>query len=154
VTVHVGLGGRGLRASRGIAAGETILRAWGPQVPARGPDTIQVDVGTHVRPEGPLVLCNHSCEPNCGLLIRTGFREIEMRALRAIAAGEELSIDYETFEYVIEHQGATCRCGAPACRGRLPGYKLLPAEVRARYGEFIAEYLRVLEPDVSAPVVK
>jgi len=154
VTVHVGLGGRGLRASRGIAAGETILRAWGPQVPARGPDTIQVDVGTHVRPEGPLVLCNHSCEPNCGLLIRTGVREIEMRALRAIAAGEELSIDYETFEYVIEHQGATCRCGAPACRGRLPGYKLLPAEIRARYGEFIAEYLRVLEPDVSAPVVK
>ena len=154
VTVHVGLGGRGLRASRAIAAGETILRAWGQQVPARGPDTIQVDVGTHVRPEGPLVLCSHSCEPNCGLIIRTGVREIEMRALRAIAAGEKLSIDYETFEYVIEHQGTTCRCGAGNCRGRLPGYKLLPPVVRARYGEFIAEYLRVLEPDVSAPVVK
>jgi cyanophycin synthetase len=152
VTVHVGLGGRGLRASRPIAAGEMILRAWGAQVPARGPDTIQVDVGTHVRPEGPLVLCNHSCDPNCGLIIRTGVREIEMRARRAIAAGEELSIDYETFEYVIEHQGTTCRCGAATCRGRLPGYKLLPPGVRAGYGEFIAEYLRVLEPDVSAPV--
>jgi hypothetical protein len=34
----------------------------------------------------------------------------------------------------------------------VPGYKHVAAEVRARYGEYVAEYLRVLENGLSAPV--
>jgi SET domain-containing protein len=57
---------------------------------------------------------NHSCAPNATLRIRGG--RIELYAMREIAAGEELTVNYgET-----HHEGRlTCRCGAPRCRGRL-----------------------------------
>ncbi|MCX7403271.1 MAG: SET domain-containing protein-lysine N-methyltransferase [Planctomycetia bacterium] len=113
---------------------------------------MQVDVDTHILPDGVVVLLNHSCDPNCGLLIRSGVKEIEAKALRPIQAGEELTFDYETFEYEIEHLTGPCLCGSKKCRGRLTGYSHLPAEVKARYGEFIAEYLRALEGEVTVPV--
>jgi SET domain-containing protein len=57
---------------------------------------------------------NHSCAPNATLRIRSG--RIELYAMREIAAGEELTVNYgET-----HHEGRlACRCGAPRCRGRL-----------------------------------
>jgi SET domain-containing protein len=62
----------------------------------------------------PLRFTNHSCAPNAVLRIRQG--RIEIYAMRDVAAGEELTIDYgET-----HHQGRlACRCGAPRCVGRL-----------------------------------
>ena len=144
--------GQSACAARNLAAGETILRAWGPQLPKRTRHSMQVDVDTHILPDGVVVLLNHSCDPNCGLLIRSGVKEIEAKALRPIQAGEELTFDYETFEYEIEHLTGPCLCGSKKCRGRLTGYSHLPAEVKARYGEFIAEYLRALEGEVTVPV--
>jgi SET domain-containing protein len=57
---------------------------------------------------------NHSCAPNARLDIRQG--RVEFYALRDVATGEELTVDYgET-----HHEGRlACRCGAPGCRGRL-----------------------------------
>jgi SET domain-containing protein len=57
---------------------------------------------------------NHSCQPNARLDIRQG--RVEFYALRAIAVGEEVTVNYgET-----HHQGTlTCRCGAVGCIGRL-----------------------------------
>ena len=57
---------------------------------------------------------NHSCQPNARLDIRQG--RVEFYALRAIAVGEEITVNYgET-----HHQGTlTCRCGAVGCIGRL-----------------------------------
>jgi hypothetical protein len=112
---------------------------------------MQVDVDTHILPDGVMVLVNHSCEPNCGVQIRPASREIEVRALRPIAAGEEISFDYNTFEYELDHGGSQCTCGAATCRGRVPGFKHVAAEVRARYGEFIAEYLRTIENNATVP---
>jgi len=62
----------------------------------------------------PLRYTNHSCQPNTVLRIRGG--RVELYAMRAIAAGEELVADYgET-----HHEGKlTCRCGVPNCRGAL-----------------------------------
>ena len=62
----------------------------------------------------PMRFTNHSCQPNARLSIENG--RVEFYALRVIAAGEELTVDYgET------HHGGTlpCRCGAPGCRGAL-----------------------------------
>jgi uncharacterized protein len=66
------------------------------------------------RSSDPMRYTNHSCAPNARLDIRHG--RVEFYARRAIAAGEELTVDYgET-----HHQGRlACRCGAPGCRGRL-----------------------------------
>jgi uncharacterized protein len=62
----------------------------------------------------PMRFTNHSCAPNARLEIRDG--RIEFYALRAIAAGEELTVNYgET-----HHEGRlVCRCGAPGCVGKL-----------------------------------
>jgi len=57
---------------------------------------------------------NHSCRPNAVLRIQQG--RVELYAMRAIAAGEELTVGYgET-----HHAGRlACCCGAAGCVGRL-----------------------------------
>src|ERR1044072_1305976 len=61
----------------------------------------------------PTNFLNHSCDPNAGY---DGADAIV--ALRPIAAGEEIRMDYGTFSFSFDHEFA-CRCGAPACRGRV-----------------------------------
>ncbi len=62
----------------------------------------------------PMRFTNHCCTPNARLMIRDG--RIEFYALRAIAVGEEITVDYgET-----HHEGRlACRCGAANCVGKL-----------------------------------
>jgi uncharacterized protein len=62
----------------------------------------------------PMRYTNHSCRPNARLDIRQG--RVEFYALRAIAAGEEITVDYGP----THHDGRlACRCGQPGCIGRL-----------------------------------
>jgi SET domain-containing protein len=57
---------------------------------------------------------NHSCAPNATMRIRNG--RIELYAMRDIAPGEELTVNYGQ----THHAGRlACRCGAARCRGRL-----------------------------------
>lgn len=66
------------------------------------------------RSADPMRYTNHSCAPNARLDIRQG--RVEFYALRAIAAGEEITVDYGQ----THHEGRlACRCGAPCCIGRL-----------------------------------
>ena len=58
-------------------------------------------------------IINHSCEPNLEAHIVTGCR-IYYVSLRAIRAGEELTVDY-CFDTNQDPQ--ECHCGARACRG-------------------------------------
>jgi uncharacterized protein len=64
---------------------------------------------------------NHSCDPNCDVVIDDGRLWIE--TIRDVAAGEELVYDYA---FVLEerHTPAAkrrypCTCGAPNCRGTI-----------------------------------
>jgi uncharacterized protein len=58
---------------------------------------------------------NHACDPNTEAVLRGG--KIMFVALRAIAAGEEITLDYgeEYFELFIRPVG--CRCAQCAGRG-------------------------------------
>ena len=57
---------------------------------------------------------NHSCRPNAVLKLQQG--RVAFHALRDIAPGEEITVDYGRSH----HQGRlACRCGAPGCAGRL-----------------------------------
>ena len=62
----------------------------------------------------PMRFTNHSCRPNARLSTEHG--RVEFYALRRVASGEEITVDYgET-----HHEGKlACRCGAPGCRGAL-----------------------------------
>ncbi|MEX2182529.1 MAG: SET domain-containing protein-lysine N-methyltransferase [Gemmatimonadaceae bacterium] len=57
---------------------------------------------------------NHSCNPN------TVFDGLDVVALRPIAIGEELTLDYAGF-LDTTHEPFQCRCGAPNCRGQVMG---------------------------------
>ena len=66
------------------------------------------------RSADPMRYTNHSCRPNARLVIRDG--RVEFYARRAIASGEEITVDYGD----THHEGRLpCRCGAPGCRGAL-----------------------------------
>ncbi len=54
---------------------------------------------------------NHSCEPNCGLVIAGG--QIAIFALRDIAPGEEITVDYLDSD---DFAQAPCRCQSANCR--------------------------------------
>ena len=66
------------------------------------------------RSTDPMRFTNHSCQANARLAIIAG--RIEFYALRPIAPGEEITVNYgET-----HHEGKLrCRCGAPGCIGKL-----------------------------------
>jgi len=62
----------------------------------------------------PMRYTNHSCQPNARLCIRQG--RVEFYALGAIAAGDEITVNYGQ----THHEGKlACRCGAPGCVGHL-----------------------------------
>lgn len=74
-----------------------------------------LDGGTHmVDGYGMAMYINHSCEPNCETDQFDG--HIWIIARRNIAAGEELTYDYNLFDGVGD---APCTCGARRCRGTM-----------------------------------
>jgi SET domain-containing protein len=83
----------------------------------------------------PTNFTNHSCDPNAGY---DGTDAIV--ALRLIAAGEEIRMDYGTFSFSFDHAFA-CRCGSANCRGKVTGNDW-PALVRAglRLPAFMQNY--------------
>lgn len=142
IEVRDGRLGKGVFATRTLEPGEVILRGWGPRVPQRTQHSFQVDRDMHIEIHSPIELINHSCDPNCGVLVRLEVPVMEIHVLRRIEAGEELFTDYATFEYEIEYMSGPCLCGSPLCRGTITGYWNLPADRRAAYGPYIAPYLR------------
>jgi SET domain-containing protein len=64
---------------------------------------------------------NHSCEPNCESVIEES--RVFIDAIRAIAAGEELTYDYQIQREADDPPDIdvvfACRCGHPGCRGTM-----------------------------------
>jgi SET domain-containing protein len=58
---------------------------------------------------------NHSCDPNCRTEEHKG--RIFIRAIRDIAANEELVYEYNLYDS--DDDTADCYCGAPQCRGTM-----------------------------------
>ena len=66
------------------------------------------------RSTDPMRYTNHSCRPNARLDIRQG--RVEFYALRDIAPGEEITVNYGP----THHEGKlVCRCGMAGCIGWL-----------------------------------
>jgi uncharacterized protein len=143
--VRDGRFGKGIYATEVIDVGQVVQTGRGQFVPARTRHSIQVDHDAHVVINSPIELINHSCEPNCGLLVRRGSSTLEIHALTRIEPGQELTSDYCSFELEILFMPDPCGCGAPTCRGRVTGYNDLSDEQKAAYGPYVAEYLRDLD---------
>ena len=78
---------------------------------------------------------NHSCTPNCGM-----HGEITFVAIRDIAAGEELTIDYAFVDN--EDYSFECHCGSPNCRHTITGYDWKIKELQDKYYPYFAQYLK------------
>ena len=76
---------------------------------------------------GAAMFVNHSCDPNCETDEVKG--RVWIRAIRNIAAGEELVYDYNLYDG--DEDPATCNCGANTCRGSMYSPEELKRRARA-----------------------
>ena len=76
---------------------------------------------------------NHSCSPNIGFRItHEGYLIL---AIRDIAAGDELTMDYSTY-ISGTRETLHCRCSAPKCRRIIGAFADLPEALKRRYLEW------------------
>ena len=144
-----GIEGRGLFAIAPIAGGELVAIKGGhifdratldANAALIGDSYIQIADDAFLAPleadevERVMLYLNHSCEPNVGVRGNVLFV-----AMRAIASGEELTIDYAMIDD--EDYELSCRCGAARCRGTLTGRDWRRPELQARYGGYFSAYL-------------
>lgn len=142
-----GIEGLGLFAARAFAAGERIRRiAVVREVTPESP--LREDLGERADhcdyPNGRVVLLgypdrhvNHSCDPNAWE--QYDGETACLSARRAIAAGDEITCDYN-----LNITGGTswpCRCGAARCREVVVGdFFLLPPDIQREYRPFLADW--------------
>lgn len=82
-------------------------------------------------------LFNHSCEPN------TGIRgQILLVARSPIAAGDELTFDYETVDTMPGN--FQCNCGKRLCRGKIDGTAIRKPEFQKLHQGFLSTYIEEL----------
>jgi SET domain-containing protein len=89
-----------------------------------------IDAGVHGN-EARFI--NHGCDPNCESVIQE--RRVFIEAIRDIAAGEELTYDYQIQREAHDPPNIdvifACRCGAATCRGSMLWPPPLPKRARA-----------------------
>ena len=114
--------GRGVFARRPIVADAVIGEIDGQIMNTDFESDYCMDLGGKavLEPFPPFRFLNHSCEPNCELVLwkrrKGGGKKIPrlwLVATREIARGEELTIDYSWPEDV----AVVCQCGSERCRG-------------------------------------
>jgi uncharacterized protein len=145
------IAGQGVHAAEQIAAGEAVAVKGGHivagPVAAGLPDAIRDSVFPIAEDlflaalvpaefDGVMMRVNHSCEPNVGM-----GGDVVLVAMRDIAAGEELTIDYALFlgdpGFAME-----CQCGTGACRRVVRGTDWTRADLQARYRGWFAWWLQ------------
>jgi SET domain-containing protein len=118
-----------------IRKGTLVVEYTGPRISkeeadqkyADSPTTYLFGIGdgaTVIDGHGTAMFINHSCDPNCETEEIDG--KIWIIAIRDIAAGEELTYDYNLYDG--DEDEARCNCGATACRSTM----YAPDEIRRR----------------------
>lgn len=96
-------------------------------------------IGSELHVLGPPYI-NHVCEDPC---LYIDAAESKLIALRDIAAGEELTLNYLSFEARMRSP-FDCHCGSRRCYGRIEGFDLLGPEQQAELAAELElpDYLR------------
>ena len=109
----------------------------------------QVGENEYILHAGLISKVNHSCDSNCGIKVNeTGAHNYIAR--KDIRVNEEITFDYAMRNYIIDYFPKKCMCGSPKCRGRITGWKDLPAERKKEYKGFMAPYLLDLDAKHSS----
>lgn len=133
--------GRGVFATADLEQGNLVIIGKPLKVTQiRTMTSLQVGYDDHAELDEPACVVNHSCNPNLGIK-NNKYGGYSFYALCNIPEGTELTWDYNTTEYV-SIAVPECHCGADNCRKKTPGFKYLEEELRAKFGEHIADYLK------------
>jgi hypothetical protein len=120
---------------RGRLVDDTTLRQLLAVAAADGSyvDTIMIDDDQNLvlAPDQLIHFCNHSCDPS---LWHLDAETISTR--RAVAAGEELTIDYATQTSHADFE-MKCNCGSGLCRGTVTGVDWMEPDWQRRYGDHV-----------------
>lgn len=108
--------GLGVRTLIPRRAGEVVHRFSGVITPELRLHSLQVSEHLHISETRFIGFLSHSCDPNC----RLDMERFEVEALKDVAAGGLLTIDYAATEDVLYRQFA-CHCGAESCRHWITG---------------------------------
>ena len=127
-----------LVANAEISENEILITYDGPIIDHPTRYSIQIDDHKHIEgtPESNAYL-NHSCAPNACV----DWSGVYLRALRNIAAGEEITCNYLTTDWEL-HEKFVCHCGAPHCYGELKGLKYLPRNEQKKLLRFLPDFMR------------
>ncbi len=142
--------GMGVFAIQPMVKGEVITMLGGVIVPRSEIDKYQSKLGHYgIQIDDDFFICpttkkeltrgtgNHSCEPNLGV---DGTNPIRLIAIRDIAPGDELLIDYAFSE--THFKPFKCNCGSEQCRRIIkPTDWQLPG-IQKRYGKYFSSFLR------------
>lgn len=114
-----------------VVTGATVWRYWDRE-PRLAENCFRYDADHYINPEGEIgAFANHSCNPNAGVYKAPG--RLLLKAIRAIAAGDEVTHDYATLLGADDIWTMRCNCGEPQCRKRVTNLTGLPAPVLRRY---------------------
>lgn len=109
------------------------LSAIGYPMPPEEDHYIQIGERTFLGPSGEMDdLVNHSCDPNCGVIIAQG--RVALMAVRPISEGEEITYDYSTTSTLDPRiWSLQCACKSRVCRGVVSGFHTVPKETQNDY---------------------
>ncbi len=127
-----------LRAAAAISKNEILITYDGPIIDHATRYSIQIDHSRHIEgtPESNAYL-NHSCAPNAYV----DWAGVYLRAMREIAAGEEITCNYLTTDWEL-HEPFACRCGAPNCYGEIKGFKYLSADEQQKLIRYLPDFMK------------
>ena len=136
--------GRGLFAREPIREGEIIAVLGGRIVsddeirslePPYSSAALAENVNVIIDSESTIRFGNHSCDPNAWM-----DDAVTETARRAIAAGEEITIDY-ALHTAMSDWSMMCNCGSQRCRGMVRGDDWRQSDLQERYGQHWSPFI-------------
>lgn len=145
-----GIEGRGLHAAQQIMKGDVVGIKGGHIFDRATLHRVKDDVGdsyfqvhdnffvgpmTKEEVSESMIYLNHSCEPNAGVE-----GNIVFVAMRDIAAGEEVTIDYVMTDG--DDFSFACGCRSPRCRKVVTGDDWKNKDLQRRYAGYFSSYIQ------------
>jgi SET domain-containing protein len=147
--------GKGIFALKDFKKGEHILDITGEIIETENPSDYPEEIRGHwgpmgkegnkyrfIKPEEPWMFMNHSCDSNGGVI-----NDRKLIASRDILKGEEITVDYSTYDIESLTQGKKqlmmeCKCGSKNCRKVISAFDRLNKKDQDRLKKFLNPYLR------------
>lgn len=140
----------GVFTTNQVPVGTPMIVLRGPLQDYPGRHTIQIGESAHLDESGSVDgQMNHSCTPNAFVDLSDPSQPV-IRAIRAIGAESELTINYCASEDVVV-EPFECHCEAEDCYGVVRGYSFLTNRQRLLLREITSRYLLEKHGDPRQP---